>query len=251
MLRRNLSVSGCVYESPVARSTATLAPNVGLYAARDAEWELVRTMEDLVAAYSLPLIPCPRAALRLVEGAAPGPGTSAVTTARDPVSTPPVPAPRLVVKPVSPVPARTQAGGEASVPCPRTQAGGEASAPCPRTQAGGEASVPGPCSCSPCPCVGGEAAACGPCSCGPCPCSPCSCVGGEAAACGPCSCVGGENSPRSPRSVSLVGGEADACRPYTPWSGSQGARAASPTCPASWETQWVGWLPLLVREWGE
>ena len=34
------------------------------------------------------------------------------------------------------------------------------------------------------------------------------------------------------------------------WSGSQGDRAASPTCPASGETQWVGWRPLLVREGG-
>ncbi|CAB1450172.1 unnamed protein product [Pleuronectes platessa] len=36
--------------------------------------------------------------------------------------------------------------------------------------------------------------------------------------------------------MSLVGGEADTCLPYRPWSCSQGAWAASPTCPASGET---------------
>ena len=55
MFRSDMSVSGCVRESPVARSTATLAPNVGLYAAREAdrqtELELVRMMEGLVAVY--------------------------------------------------------------------------------------------------------------------------------------------------------------------------------------------------------
>ena len=51
MFQPTRSVSGCVWESPVATKTATLAPNVGLYAARDAEWELVRQMEDVVAAY--------------------------------------------------------------------------------------------------------------------------------------------------------------------------------------------------------
>ena len=81
-----------------------------------------------------PLIPRPHAALRLLEGAAPGPGTSAVKTARDPVSTPPVPAPR----PGGPCP-RTQAGVEAGGPCPHTQAGVETGGPCPRTQAGVEA----------------------------------------------------------------------------------------------------------------
>ena len=55
-----------------------------------------RTTPEKPAA-GVPLIPRRRAA--------PGPGTSAVTTARDPVSTPPVPAPRLVLKPAAPVPA--------------------------------------------------------------------------------------------------------------------------------------------------
>ena len=55
MRKVNTSVSGCVLESPVARSTATLVPNVGLYATRDAdrqvERELMRMMEDLLATY--------------------------------------------------------------------------------------------------------------------------------------------------------------------------------------------------------
>ena len=204
MLNGNLSVSGCWDESPVARLTATLAPNVGLYAARDAdqqtEWEMVRAMGDLVAAYreegartrreleallrqvereaerqlarsgpapspachtalkeavsaapiplaarkvteslapgpglriapekpaaGVPPIPRIRAALRLVGGAAPVPGTSAVTSAPvftpGPVCTSPVPAPRLAVKPVSPVPAPKLAVKPASPgPAPR------------------------------------------------------------------------------------------------------------------------------------
>ena len=37
MLQSNNFVSGCVWESPVEWSTATLAPNVGLHAARDVD----------------------------------------------------------------------------------------------------------------------------------------------------------------------------------------------------------------------
>ena len=194
MFQPTSSVSGCVWESPVASVTATLAPNVGLDTARDAEWELVRRMEEVLAAYredaavtrrgmealmgqvkeealrreveraapvvtasgaerprprttpekpaaGVPLIPRPRAALRLVEGAAPGPGTSAVTTAGDPVPTPPVHTPRRAVKRAAPGHAPWLAAN-ARGPGARTLAGGAASGPDPRTQAGGDASGP-------------------------------------------------------------------------------------------------------------
>ena len=91
--------------------------------------------------------PRPRAALRLVEGA--GPGTSAVMTAGDPVSTPPVPAPGRAVQraarplPVAPVPAAP--GSAAPVP----------SAP-------GPASVERPLPAAPVPAGEGQGQVCGP-----------------------------------------------------------------------------------------
>ena len=191
-------VSGCVWESPVATNTATLAPNVGLNTAREAEWELVRRMEEVMAAYredaavtrrgmeallgqverealrrqaasvervvtasgtesprprttpekpaaGVPLIPRPRAALRLVEGAAPGPGTSAVTTAGDPVSTPPVHTPRLAVKRAAPGPApRLAAKRAAPGPAPWLAVQPAAPVPAPRLAVMPAAPVPNP-----------------------------------------------------------------------------------------------------------
>ena len=202
-----------------------------------------RTTPEKPAA-GVPLIPCPCAARRLVVGAAPG--TSAVTTARAPVSTLPVPGTQVGRETSGPCPC-TQVGGEASVPCPCTQAGGEASVPCPCTQAGGEASVPCPCTqvggeaSVPCPCtqVGGEASV-------PCPCTqagreasvPCPCTQADGAAsvpCSPCSCVGGENSPHS---VSLIG--------LGPVARAPGQRHP-PARPLERLSGWAGFLSWSVR----
>ena len=107
-----MSISGCVWESPVARSTATLVPNVGLYTTRDAdrqvERELMGMMEDLVAAYQED-----GAAIRRELEPVPAPRLAVKPAA-------PVPAPRLVVKPVSPVPApRLAVKPASSAPAPR------------------------------------------------------------------------------------------------------------------------------------
>ena len=119
----------------------------------------------------VPLIPRPRAALRLVEG----PGPSAVTTVRDPVSTPPVPAPRLAVRPASPA------------------------APVP-------ASVERPLPAAPVPVAPAA-----------------------------CPLLAERPTPAGPRG-------------HCPVARATGQRR--PPAPASGETQWVGWLPLLVHGGG-
>ena len=176
----------------MASNTATLAANVGLDAARDAEWEVVRKMGDVVAAWredgaetrrglmallarveeealrrqveraapvvtasgteiprprttpekpaaGVPLIPHPRAALRLVQGAGPG------TTARGPVSTPPVPAPGRAVKRAAPVHTPWLAVKRAApVPTPWLVVKRAAPVPAPRLAVKRAAPVPAP-----------------------------------------------------------------------------------------------------------
>ena len=168
MFKRTSSVSGCVWESPVARYTATLAPNVGLDTAREAEWELVRRMEEVMAAYredaavtrrgmEALLGQVEREALRRQAASVERVVTASGTERPRPRTTPEKPAAGV---PLIPRPLRSsEAGGGRSsgsgdvggddrrgsglhAPCPHTQAGGEARGPWPRTQAGGEARGP-------------------------------------------------------------------------------------------------------------
>ena len=356
MFPRTSSVSGCVWESPVASYTATLAPNVGLDTAREAEWELVRRMEEVMAAYredaavtrrgmeallgqverealqrqaasvervvtasgtesprprttpekpaaGVPLIPRPRAALRLVEGAAPGPGTSAVTTAGDPISIPPVPAPgravqraapvpapRLAVRPALPVPAPRRMVQPASPVAP-VSAAPVPSAPVPPAPVPASVERPlpvapvpaapvpsAPVPSAPVPASGERPLPVAPVPAAPGPAAPVPSAPGPASVERP-RCLRPlfrrplDLQPLSPQPLVLrrwrgrclrplfrqalflwppAGGPWSAERPTPAGPGGLGpvAGATSPTWPASGETQWVGWRPLLVCEGG-